>query len=125
MMSGSASAHLPIIIRLSSVAVFSAPLTDNPTNRSGKTDRADFSATCCGFFFVFCFLFFDIKNQCNFSLPVQEPSDSYFNQPAESKNLDLLVYYYYFFFKQDRPCGWWMYECGISHCGFWFVFLHV
>lgn len=30
MTSGNASAHLPIIIRLSSVAVFSAPLTDNP-----------------------------------------------------------------------------------------------
>ena len=61
----------------------------------------------------------------------REPSYPYFNQPAESKNLDLLLYYYYyyyffFFFKQDRPCGWWMYECGISHCGFWFVFfLHL
>lgn len=38
-MSGRASAHLPIIIWLSSVAVFSAPLTHNPTKRRGKTAK--------------------------------------------------------------------------------------
>lgn len=68
MMSGSASAHLPIIIRLSSVAVFSAPLTDSAANRRGKTYRTDFSATFCG-----CFLFFfSLKptNQYNFFSPL-------------------------------------------------------
>lgn len=49
MMSGSASAHIPIIIWLSSVAVFSAPFTDNSTKRRGKTGKL--SATCLWIFF--------------------------------------------------------------------------
>lgn len=40
MTSGNASARLPIIIRLSSIAVFSAPLTDYPADRR-RLDRRD------------------------------------------------------------------------------------
>lgn len=38
---------------------------------------------------------------------MQEPSDSYFNQPAESKNLDLSVYIHIFFFsnRTDHVVG--------------------
>lgn len=65
MMSGSASAHLPTIIWLSSVAVFSAPFTDNPTERreARQAKLSSLQPTVDFLFFVFCHI---KTNKCNF-----------------------------------------------------------
>ena len=115
MMSGSASAHLPTIIWLSSVAVFSAPLTDTPTGRRGRT-----SGTLSNRLWIFSI---EIKTYLNFyliffivSFPGKEIT--HFEPPAESKSFSFVGV----FLKQDWPCGSWMCDFIHFHSRFWFGF---
>lgn len=120
LMSGCASAHLPIIIWLSSVAVFSAPLTHNPTNRRGKTAKLSSLQPDLFFppFHLFFFLCDDNNSIDSNSFPSKGVIKTCFSCTICRKNLDLLVSIYL-----RGPWVWWMSAVTIFHCGFWSSFL--